>query len=190
MIPTMTSRWIAPALGLIALGTAQTAAAQQQTCVRAADLGDAVVYAMPIAYDAMRNACANRLARDGFIATKGDAFVGNFRTRQNAAWPGAFRLLKVFMASDTAGATGSGSDMVAMISSLPEESLRPFVDGLIGQMIAGEIKGDDCGKIERGVELISPLPTDNVGGLFAFIAEMADLKNPEICPTAAEAKTK
>lgn len=190
MTPTITSRWIAPALGLIALGTAQTAAAQQQTCVRAADLGDAVVYAMPIAYDAMRNACANRLARDGFIATKGDAFAANFRTRQSAAWPGAFRLLKVFMASDTTGATGSGSDMVAMISSLPEESLRPFVDGLIGQMIAGEIKGDDCGKIERGVELISPLPTDNVGGLFAFIAEMADLKNPEICPTAAEAKTK
>jgi hypothetical protein len=180
----------APALALAALATAQTAAAQEQACVRAADLGDAVVYAMPIAYDAVRNACANRLARDGFIATKGDAFVGNFRTRQNAAWPGAFRLLKTFMANDNNGSAGSGTDMIAMISSLPEESLRPFVDGLVGQMIAAEIKGDDCGKIERGVELISPLPTDNVGGLFAFIAEMADLKNPAICRTTAEAGKK
>lgn len=186
----MTSRLFAPALALAALATAQTAAAQQQTCVRSADLGDAVVYAMPIAYDAVRNACANRLTRDGFIATKGDAFVAGFRTRQSAAWPGAFRLLKTFMAGDTSGGAGSGQDMIAMISSLPEESLRPFVDGLIGQMIAGEIKGDDCGKIERGVELISPLPTDNVGGLFAFIAEMADLKNPAICNTAVEAKKK
>jgi hypothetical protein len=186
----MTSRLIAPALALVALATAQTAAAQEQACVRAADLGDAVVYAMPIVYDAVRTACANRLARDGFIATKGDAFAGNFRTRQSAAWPGAFRLLKVFMASDTDAGSGSGPDITAMISALPEESLRPFVDGLIGQMIAGEIKGDDCGKIERGVELISPLPTDNVGGLFAFIAEMADLKNPPICPIAAEAEKK
>jgi hypothetical protein len=40
------------------------------------------------------------------------------------------------------------------------------------------------------VELISPLPTDNVGGLFAFIAEMADLKNPAICPAAAETAKK
>jgi hypothetical protein len=186
----MTSRLIPPALALVALATAQTAAAQQQACVRSADLGDGVVYAMPIAYDAVRNACANRLARDGFIATKGDAFIGNFRTRQSEAWPGAFRLLKTFMANDDSGGAGPGNDMIAMISSLPEDSLRPFVDGLIGQMIAGEIKGDDCGKIERGVELISPLPTDNVGGLFAFIAEMADLKNPAICPAAAETAKK
>lgn len=186
----MTPRLIAPALALVALATAQTAAAQQQACVRAADLSDAVVYAMPLAYDAVRTSCANRLARDGFIATKGDAFVAGFRDRQNAAWPGAFRLLKVFMASDTDASTDTGPDITAMISSLPEGSLRPFVDGLIGQMIAGEIKGDDCGKIERGVELISPLPTDNVGGLFAFIAEMADLKNPAICPAGAEAGKK
>jgi hypothetical protein len=186
----MTPRLIAPTLAVLALATAQTAAAQEQACVRAADLGDAVVYAMPIAYDAVRNACANRLARDGFMATKGDAFAGNFRSRQSAAWPGAFRLLKTFMANDSSGGAGTGNDMIGMISSLPEESLRPFVDGLIGQMIAGEIKGDDCGKIERGVELISPLPTDNVAGLFAFIAEMADLKNPAICPAASGAKKK
>ena len=183
----MTPRLIAPMLALTALATAQTASAQQQACVEAADLGDAVVYAMPIAYDAVRTACANRLARDGFIATRGDAFITDFRARQDSAWPGAFRLLKIFMANDAKDSAASDKEMLALISALPEDALRPFVDGLVGQMIVGEIKGDSCAKIERGVELISPLPTDNVGGLFAFVAEMADLKNPPVCAATSAA---
>jgi hypothetical protein len=175
----MTTRIIAPVLALAALATAQTAQAQEQTCVAAADLGDAVVYAMPIAFDAAQNACANRLSRDGFMATGGQTFIANFRAGQDKAWPGAFRLLKTFMANDDA--SGEDDNINAMIGALPEDALRPFVDGLVGQMIAKEIKGDSCTKIERGLELISPLPTENVGGLFAFIADIADLKNPPIC---------
>lgn len=183
----MTIRMIAPALALAALATAQTAHAQQQACVAPADLGDAVIYAMPIAFDAARTACANRLSRDGFMATGGEAFITQFRAGQNSAWPGAFRLLKTFMADESRA--GADLDMTAMLSALPEDSLRPFVDGMVGQMIAAEIKGDSCAQIERGLELISPLPTDNVGGLFAFIAEMADLKNPPVCPVSqAQAK--
>jgi hypothetical protein len=178
---------LAPALAFAALASAQTAHAQQQACVAPADLGDAVVYAMPIAFDAARNACANRLSRDGFMAKGGEAFIANFRSQQNAAWPGAFRLLKTFMADESR--EGSDVDINALVAALPEESLRPFVDGMVGQMIAQEIKGDSCGKIERGLELISPLPTENVGGLFAFIAEMAELKKPLICAvTPSQAK--
>jgi len=183
----MTTRMIAPALALPARATAQTAQAQQPACVAPADLGDAVTYVMPIAFDAAQTACANRLGNDGFMATDGAAFIGQFRAGQNRAWPGAFRLLKTFMADKSRA--GADADMTAMLTALPEESLRPFVDGMIGQMIGAEIKGDSCAQIERGLELISPLPTENVGGLFAFIAEMADLKNPPICPPSpAQAK--
>jgi hypothetical protein len=183
----MTTRIIAPALAFAALVTAQTAQAQEQTCVAAADLGDAVIYAMPIAFDAAQTACANRLSSDGFMATGGETFIANFRAGQDKAWPGAFRLLKTFMDKDNASAEDDGIN--AMIGALPEDALRPFVDGLVGQMIAKEIKGDSCTKIERGLELISPLPTENVGGLFAFFAEVTDLKNPPICgasPTTAK----
>lgn len=186
----MTRSLLAPVLAFAALLTGEAAAAQTQACVAPADLGDGVVYAMPIAYEAVRSACANRLARDGFISARGEGFITPFRARQDAAWPGAFRLLKTFMASDPKNAGNGGPDMLAMLSSMPEDALRPFVDAMIGQVIAEEIKGDDCSRIERGVELISPLPIENVGGLVAFIAEMADLNNPSICPTAAGAPRK
>lgn len=177
----MTIRMIAPVLALAALASAQTAQAQQQACVAQKDLSDAVIYAMPIAYDAARNACANRFTKTGFIATRGDTYIAKFRAAQDKAWPGAFRMLKVFMADDTAG---EAADMAPMLESLPEEALRPFVDALVGQEIAKQIKGDSCTKIERGVELLSPLPTDNVGGLVAFIADLSDLKSPPICAPA------
>jgi hypothetical protein len=181
----MTRRLIAPALAFTALASATAAQAQTQACVQPADLADAVVYAMPVAYDAARTACGDRFAAGGFIAREGDAYIATFRAGQDKAWPGAFSFLKTFM--DQGGA-GKDADMAAMISALPEDALRPFVDALVGQMIADEIKPDSCGKIERGIELLSPLPGENIGGLVAFIVELTDMKNPPVCGAAAKAK--
>jgi hypothetical protein len=175
----MNLRLVAPALALSALATSQTALAQSQACVASADLADAVVYVMPIAYDAASTACANRLSADGFMKTRGEAYIATFRDGQTKAWPGAFRFLKTFMNKKGGD---DGMDMGAMLGAMSEDALRPFVDAFVGQMIAGEIKGDACGKIERGMELLSPLPSENLGSLIVFLMELSDAKTPDICP--------
>lgn len=175
-------RILAPALALTALASTTAAQAQQTACVNAADLSDAVIYAMPIAFDATRTACANRLSRDGFMAKQGDAYIAKFRAGQDKAWPGAFRFLKVYTDQNAAEDNAGDADMMAMLSTMPQEALRPFVDALVGQMIAAEIKGDSCGKIERGLELVSPLPVENVAGLASFLVELSEIKNPVLCP--------
>ncbi len=180
----MTRRMIAPMIALAALTSAQAAQAQQQGCAAPADVSDAAVYAMPIAFDAARTVCANRLSRSGFMATKAEAFVAPFRAGQNKAWSGAFRLLKIVMAQKNAGEEAGGMDIGAMLSTMPESAVRPFVDELVGQMIAEEIKPDACGKIERGLELISPMPTENVGGLIALLVEVSDVNTPPVCTAA------
>ena len=177
----MNRQWIAPALALSALATSQAAMAQSQACVAPDDMADAVVYAMPIAYDAASTACANRFSANGFMKTRGDAYIASFREGQATAWPGAFRFLKTFMAKKE-GAEGGEMDMGAMIAGMPEDALRPFVDAFVGQMIAAEIKGDSCGKIERALELLSPLPSENIGGLVAFLMQLTDSKDPPLCP--------
>lgn len=184
----MTYRMIAPVLAFAALGSATAAQAQQQACVNADDFADAIVYVMPAAYDATLTACGERLSKDGFMARQGEAYIAPFRAEQDKYWPGAFRFLKTFMNEDAAGKGGKDADMAAMISALPEDALRPFVDGLVGQMIAGEIKPESCSKIERGVELLSPLPTENIGGLIAFLVEVAEVKNPPVCAAATKTK--
>lgn len=175
-------RSLAPALALAALAQAPAAhAAQAQNCIAPADLTDTMIYVMPIAYDAARVACAGQFNNQGFFAGRGEQFMSGFRARQNGAWPGAFRTLKLALAKQNAEADRNDVDLLAMAQSLPEASLRPFVDGMVGQMIAKEIKPTSCGKIERGMELVSPLPVENVAGLMGFVLELVDLGNPAIC---------
>jgi hypothetical protein len=170
----------APALAFGAIVQAQAAQAQQ-ACIAPADVGDMVVYTLPIAYDAARTACAGQFTQGGFIARDGARFIGPFRAKQNTSWPGAFRGMKMFMARQGTNGRMGGMDMGGLLNTLPEGSIRPVADGIVGQMIAKEIKPKDCGKIERGMELLSPLPTENVGALFSFIAELVDLRSLEIC---------
>jgi hypothetical protein len=176
----------APALALTALASATAAQAQQKACIEPADMTDAVIYAMPVAYDAARTACGDRFAASGFMARKGEAWVAAYRDGQDKAWPGALRVLKTFMADDAAAKGAGGDDMGAIISALPDDALRPFVEAMVGQMIAKEIKPDSCGTIERAVELLSPLPGENIGGLVAFVLELDDKdKKSPICEAPA-----
>ncbi|WP_379921332.1 hypothetical protein [Erythrobacter sp. R86502] len=179
-------RMFAPALAFGSLATSQAALAQDQACVAPTDLSDAVVYAMPIAFDAARSACAKQLDPEGFVAAQGDSYIAQFRENQDQVWPGAFRMLQTFMSNDEPEGDETQMDMGALIDAMPPETLRPFVDALVGQMIAAEIKSDSCGQIERGLELISPMPAQNIGGLVSFIVELTDMKNPPVCGTEAK----
>lgn len=187
----MTNRMIASAIALAAIASSQAAQAQQQACINPADLSDAVIYAMPMAFDAARTTCTNRLSKNGFMATKGDAFIAPYRTAQNTAWPGALRVIKAFMADKARGEDGADTaDMSAMIASMPESALRPLIDAFVGQMIAEKIKPASCSKIERGIELVSPLPAENVGGLATFLIELGEIKDPMLCSATASVPRK
>ena len=162
-------------LALCALAPPQMPFAQD--CFEQAYFSGATVYALPLLGDAFMNRCSSELSATGFMATQGEAFLEPYRARQDANWPATLRILQLF------GDRGSGPDGLSeLVNSLPESALRPFVDAVIGTMVIKEIKLEDCAKIERGVELLSPLPPENVGGLMSFLMDMAGVKNPEICP--------
>ncbi len=175
------ARSIAFAMALAALAQPQVALAQQ--CVEQRDVSDGVIYAMPLLIDTVRAKCGASLSSNGFLASQSEAFLTPFRARQNATWPAALRLLDQF---GNAGSADGTADTFAMISSLPESALRPFIDALIQQMVGEQIKVDDCGKIERGISLLAPLPPENIGGLASFLFDVAKVQNPTICPYRPE----
>lgn len=176
----MKTSLVAPSLALAALVTAQGAQAQQ-ACVAPDDLSDAITYSLPIVYDNIRGKCASEFSANAFTRSEGDAFVDQFRVRQDQAWPGALRLLKVFMAQRS----GSEDQTAAMIESLPDEALRPFVDGVVGvvlqERIGSGLKPETCMDVAEAMELIAPLPPENISGLVTFLAKQADLDEPKIC---------
>lgn len=157
----------AGALAICALAQPQMAMAK--ACFTEEDLAGATVYALPLIADAFAQKCGPELSQDGFMATKGDEFIATYREKQDENWPAALRVLTAF-SEDGDGPAGIGE----MMKTLPEEALRPFIDALIGTLIAKEFKAKDCSKIERGVELMAPLPPENLGGLVGFVAAMVE----------------
>lgn len=164
---------------LTALTGAQAAEAKQ-ACYASADLADTAIYMMPIAFDAAKSVCSKQFKPNGFMIKSGDKFIAPFRTKQAKSWPGAFRVMKVQI-SQRSFSGMRGSDVVGLLSSAPESTVRPMVDSMLGQMIAGEIKPAHCSRIERGMELLSPLPSDNVAALFPLVADFAELTNFKVC---------
>src|SRR5690606_5184136 len=174
------TRIVAGALATGALLAGQAAQAQTAKCVDPRDLSDAVVYTMPSLVDAYRTKCASTMAGKGFLAREGDRFSARFAARADQTWPGAYRLLESFAAN------GTNRDIVNAFEQLPPETLRLVVAPIVIQKVAQEIKVKDCAKIDRGVELLAPLPVENVGGLIGFIVEMAGVENPSLCLADSE----
>lgn len=168
---------IAACVALAAL--AQPALAQPQQCVSQQDVADAAVYAMPLVYAAHGAKCSAQRSPTGYFAREGSGFVARFSKLQDSTWPATLRVLQVFTASS--GASGA-TEMANMVALMPEKTLRPFVDSLIQQKIAEQIKPADCGRIERAAELLAPLPPENFGGVIALMFDFARVKNPPLCP--------
>jgi hypothetical protein len=186
----MTMKRIASSLiaGAALLGA--QAAQAQTACVEPADLDDTIRYAMPTLYEAAMASCGDQYSPTGFMKTQGPAFADGFRALQSEAWPGTLRVIQLFAArggeAGDAANPQEAEQMAALIAALPEDALRPFLDAMVLELVSGEIKPESCASIERGIELIAPLPPRNVSGLVAFIAEQAKVDNPPICKPEGE----
>ncbi len=174
------------ALASGALMQAQVVQAQAQAgCVDQADLSGAAIYAMPLVSQALDRTCANELSPDGFWATEGAAFTAKFAGLQERSWPGMSRIFGVFMEKSMAQESGDANPLAGILNPNDPEGMsvfRPLIDAVLVEQIAGSIKTADCKKVERGMSLVAPLPPENIGALVGFIADMADLKEPDVCP--------
>ncbi len=165
------------ALGLIALSQPYTAFAQ--TCVPQDDVSDAIIYSMPLIVQAVEGRCSATLPADNYLALKGGELKAKFAAHQNAAWPAALRVL-----GQLAG--GDDPEVAQLMLSLPAEAVRPFVDAILVEKIGAEIKVKDCSRIERGMQLLEPLPPTETAKLVTFLAAIAKAKVIEICPMDGE----
>ena len=161
-----------------ALFSAQAVQAQQN-CASPADFDDTLRYAMPLIYEAAMSRCGDQYSANGFMKSQGPDFADGFRAMQDDAWPGTMRLIKTVLAN---GGDSSEAEQVGMLfNTIPADALRPFVDAMVVQKVAEEIKPDSCAKIEQGVELIAPLPPENVTGLLTFLVSQIKRDEGKFC---------
>ncbi|WP_299192651.1 hypothetical protein [uncultured Erythrobacter sp.] len=143
-------------------------------------------YALPLAFEGFMTRCFDRLDNDGYAVTNAETLRAKFSDGADAAWPGA-RTLIVQMASEEA------DNMTDVFNMLDDDALRPFVDGLVENMVAQEIRPEDCETIERGLEIFDPVPADNMAALVGFIVELVaeeEARNVEIEPEMTESRAR
>ncbi len=156
----MRSSLFLAAIAAAALPSAVQAA--DANCLTARELSAVSTYAMPSVISGAAEGCASALSADSYLRHDGNQLASRYAEHRNAAWPGAkAALLKI-------AATGDAS-RADMVRSLPDESLRPLVDGLISQQIGQKIPAARCGTISRALQLLAPLPADNTSELVALI---------------------
>jgi len=159
-------------IALAALAQAQAATAAE--CVTEREVSSLAIYALPSIINGVEPICAPHLASDGYLAQNGPDLTDRYARLGDANWPLAKSAMLKFIGEKDAG--------FEAIASLPDDAVRPLVEAVLVQKIAGDIKPQNCPKIERGFELIDKLPPETVGEVIGFVMGLVKPKNPEICP--------
>lgn len=133
------------------------------------EVESAVRFALPALFDGFRSTCSTELSPDGYVALNADRLAVKFAEDADAHWPEAKEIMFEL-------GTDQGVDK-EMLVEMPDDALKPFVTAILVQMAATKIEPAQCIDIERGLELIDPLPADNIAGLVGFLIEMASNDN-------------
>jgi hypothetical protein len=168
--------------GAVALTIQPTvAAAQDRPCITEQEVSALVVYVVPIAIDGVRVRCVGQLSPSGFVAQRSGALQARYEALRDATWPEAKSAFLKF-SNDRNFANDKDREFAEQFENLPDEALRPFIDGVLTQKLADEINGEECGEIERVMEAMDPFDPSAVGTLVGVIASMSVKKPPRICP--------
>lgn len=124
-----------------------------------------VRYGMPLALDAVDANCAGELSPSGYYLSNRNGLAAKFAAGAEGSWPQARAAMMQI--------GGAEDGMAAIFEAMPDEALRPFMDAIFVQKIGEEIKPDMCGDIERGLELVDPMPAENMAALVGFIMELS-----------------
>jgi len=155
------------------------ASAQQASCLSEDELSAMAIYAVPSMVRTLQQRCGPELSSSGFLARDGGALASRYTALQGRAWPRAKAgLLKVVAGK----ANSEAAQSLALVSSLPDEHVRPLVDALIVQELAPQVPLAECGRVERAVSALAPLEPELAGNLIAVAAGLFARDEAPICP--------
>lgn len=157
----------------MALLTASQASAADKTCITQPELRGMVSYVLPSVMDAVIERCRPALPSNAAMLTRGSQLVGELQAGQSAAFPMARQAFAKFSGSDGK----AGADL---FNAMPEETLKPVIEGLVSQELTKDVKTKDCADIDRIFTTLQPLPAKNFVDLFTQVLAIAGRENQKM----------
>lgn len=145
---------------IAALLAAAPAEQEQRPCLTEAQVEDLALFALPPLLEAAATACASALPADAYLLNGGRALARTVAAESSSRWAGASSTLST-MAKDKFPA------------SLSEATARGLVHDLALEGMKAKGGQDQCARINRVADLLSPLPPRNLAGLVVLGVELA-----------------
>ena len=136
--------------GLAMLGLASNVRAQSQNCMTHAEASAVIGYALPDLLAGLRDKCKASLPAAAFLTSRGAELESRYRAQANDIWPQARVAFIKMVAGDE------------MMTKLSDAALRPFLSETFAVAITDEIKVSDCPTVNGVVEMLAPLPPQNL----------------------------
>ena len=149
----------APIAALAAIMTVQPAAAQGQ--FNEEEVSALARVAMPRAFQSLQQKCSPILPLNSYIFANGDELLYRLQGASAGAWPQARGAIIRLV-------TRENPQIAALLNAMPPESLQPFVDELIAGMVSTKLETGRCEQIDRILELLDPLPAENLAELIGI----------------------
>jgi hypothetical protein len=157
---SMTKRFALAAL--LACALAQPLSAQTRPQMSEAEVSAVALYAMPHAFRALQTRCTAQLPADAYMRANG----GELGSRLDRASRGRFPAARAAL---TRLVTSENPQMATLIQQLPAENVEPLARELIAGKVQSEVDLADCGKFDRILSLLDPLPPENLAALMGVM---------------------
>lgn len=157
---------LARVLGLAltaALPAPALAAAAEPPCLTAQEFTAVSTFALPGVIRGAAQRCAAVLPSSAFLRNESEQLANRYAAGRDRSWPQAkAAFLKV----------GGGMDPQAasLIRAMPDESLKPFVEGAVSTMVGQQLPTERCFAVDRLVALLSPLPAASTAEVIGLAA--------------------
>ncbi len=161
-MPAVLNRTFAAILA-VALPAPALAAAAETPCLTAQEFTAVSTFALPGVIRGAAQRCMPVLPSDAFLRSQSENLAKRYSAGRDRAWPEAkaafFKL-------------GGGMDpqSAGLLKSMPDESLKPFVEGAVTTMVGQQLPTDRCSVVDRLVMLLSPLPAESTAEVIGLAA--------------------
>ncbi len=150
----------APALALVPMP--QAAHAQDISDMAEDDLSALVRFALPSVFQRVQIMCEPELAADSYIFTNGKDLQARFAEASEGSLAAAQGAILQLGGADDPGVT-------ELMALMPPEVMAPFISEMIAGKVAQDLPVSACVPINRTMELLDPLPTQNFADLVAYL---------------------
>jgi hypothetical protein len=150
-------------IALIASALASSQAMAQKACLTGPEAEGLITFALPSAIDGIAKRCVGALPATSALGQSGSLISARYRADADQAWP-------------VAGAAFDKLSGMKLAQTMRPDAARKLLETVVTAALEDNFKAQDCGTVDRFVDILSPLPARN---LARFVVATMEMRPPK-----------